>query len=52
MLIGVKGEFRASGYLLQNSYCKDPGKTAEVMIYDKNGQVPYMHTEDGASFDD
>jgi len=47
---GFRGELCISGYLLQQGYYKNPGKTAEAMIRDENG-ILWMHTGDEASID-
>lgn len=49
--VGARGELCVSGYLLQQGYYNNPGKTAEVMIRDENG-VLWMHTGDEATIDE
>jgi non-ribosomal peptide synthetase component F len=48
--VGARGELCVSGYLRQKRYFKNPRKSNEVMIADKNGIV-WMHTGDEAMFD-
>ncbi len=48
--LGVRGELCVSGWLLQQGYYKNPQKTAEVMIRDKDGTL-WMHTGDEATID-
>lgn len=48
---GARGELCVSGWLLQKGYYKNPEKTSEVMIRDKEG-VLWMHTGDEATLDD
>ncbi|KAF7181263.1 hypothetical protein CNMCM7691_000481 [Aspergillus felis] len=48
---GARGELCVSGYLLQQGYYKNPEKTAEAMICDKQG-ILWMHTGDEALIDE
>ncbi|CAK1363026.1 unnamed protein product [Cercospora beticola] len=48
--VGVRGELCMAGYQLQQSYWKNPEKTAEVMTRDEDG-VLWLHTGDEAVFD-
>ncbi|PYI11406.1 acetyl-CoA synthetase-like protein [Aspergillus sclerotiicarbonarius CBS 121057] len=48
---GDRGELCVSGYLLQQGYYRNPEKTREVMIHDKDG-VLWMHTGDEAVIDE
>ncbi|KAB8216636.1 hypothetical protein BDV33DRAFT_233320 [Aspergillus novoparasiticus] len=45
---GVPGELCIAGYLLQQGYYRNPEKTQEVMRFDEDKQLLWMHTGDEA----
>lgn len=48
--VGTRGELCIAGYQLQRGYFKNPEKTAETMIRDRQG-ILWLHTGDEAVFD-